>query len=65
MVQARSFSDAVPVDQRKLYVGNLSFKVASEDLENHFAQFGAIEEAFIVMDREVSQNSHAASMCSL
>jgi RNA recognition motif-containing protein len=57
MVQARSFSDAAPADERKLYVGNLSFRAASEDLENHFAQFGAIEEAFIVMDREVYLHS--------
>eukprot|EP00281_Chroomonas_sp_CCMP1168_P019938 CAMPEP_0206232038 /NCGR_PEP_ID=MMETSP0047_2-20121206/11187_1 /ASSEMBLY_ACC=CAM_ASM_000192 /TAXON_ID=195065 /ORGANISM="Chroomonas mesostigmatica_cf, Strain CCMP1168" /LENGTH=185 /DNA_ID=CAMNT_0053655717 /DNA_START=22 /DNA_END=576 /DNA_ORIENTATION=- len=49
--QARAMTDA-PVEQRKLYVGNLSFKAGSEDLESHFAQFGVVEEAFIVMDRE-------------
>jgi RNA recognition motif-containing protein len=55
MIQVRSFSDAVPIEQRKIYVGNLSFKATSNDLEKHFAQFGAVEEAFVVMDREVSR----------
>jgi hypothetical protein len=40
-------------DDTKLYVGNLSFKATSEDLEAHFSQFGNILDAFVVMDREV------------
>ena len=51
-MQVRAQSDGA-VEARKLYVGNLSFKVGSEDLESHFSQFGSIQEAFVVMDREV------------
>lgn len=51
------------MDARKIYVGNLSFKVGSEDLESHFAQFGVVEEAFIVMDREVCLLSLYVAAC--
>ncbi len=40
----------------KLYVGNLSFRVSSEDLQEHFAQAGAVESANIVMDRETGRS---------
>lgn len=36
---------------RKLYVGNLSFDVADEELEAAFAEFGEIISATVVTDR--------------
>jgi len=40
----------------KLYVGNLSFGVTSEDLQEHFAQAGAVESAKIVEDRDTGRS---------
>jgi len=40
----------------KLYVGNLSFRVSSEDLQEHFSQAGSVESANIVMDRETGRS---------
>jgi RNA recognition motif-containing protein len=40
----------------KLYVGNLSFRVTSEDLQEHFATAGAVESANVVMDRETGRS---------
>jgi|SRR5215217_3749363 len=40
----------------KLYVGNLSFRVTSEDLQEHFATVGAVESANVVMDRETGRS---------
>jgi RNA recognition motif-containing protein len=36
----------------KLYVGNLSFRTTSEDLQSHFAQAGTVTSANVVTDRE-------------
>lgn len=41
---------------RKLYVGNLSFRVTSDDLQEHFATAGAVESANVVMDRETGRS---------
>ncbi|MFN2391793.1 MAG: RNA recognition motif domain-containing protein [Pyrinomonadaceae bacterium] len=40
----------------KLYVGNLSFGVTSEDLQEHFAQAGTVESAKIVEDRDTGRS---------
>ena len=40
----------------KLYVGNLSFRVTSEDLQDYFAGAGEVESANIVMDRETGRS---------
>jgi cold-inducible RNA-binding protein len=40
----------------KLYVGNLSFKVSSDDLQDHFAKIGPVESAKIVEDRETGRS---------
>jgi len=40
----------------KLYVGNLSFRVTSEDLQEHFATAGSVSSANIVMDRETGRS---------
>ncbi len=37
---------------KKLYVGNLSFQVSDQDLQTHFAQFGTVESARVIMDRD-------------
>src|SRR4028119_2441087 len=36
----------------KLYVGNLSFRTTSEDLQSHFGQAGTVTSANVVTDRE-------------
>lgn len=40
----------------KLYVGNLSFRVTSEDLQEHFAEAGEVQSANVVMDRETGRS---------
>src|SRR5688572_15192863 len=40
----------------KLYVGNLSFRVTSEDLHEYFAAAGAVESANVVYDRETGRS---------
>lgn len=37
---------------RKLYCGNLSFNVSSNDLEQLFAQFGTVQSAQVISDRD-------------
>ncbi len=34
-----------------IYVGNLSFEVADEDLRQAFAEFGQVDSATVVMDK--------------
>ncbi|HBR56756.1 MAG TPA: RNA-binding protein [Blastocatellia bacterium] len=40
----------------KLYVGNLSFRVTSEDLQDYFATAGTVESANVVFDRETGRS---------
>jgi RNA recognition motif-containing protein len=40
----------------KLYVGNLSFRVTSDDLFEHFSQAGTVESANVVQDRETGRS---------
>lgn len=40
----------------KLYVGNLSFRVTSDDLMEHFSQAGSVESANVVFDRETGRS---------
>jgi len=37
---------------KRLYVGNLSFSVTSQTLEELFSQFGTVQSAQVVQDRE-------------
>jgi RNA recognition motif-containing protein len=37
---------------KKLYIGNLPYSVDDEALHSHFSQFGAVESAKVIMDRE-------------
>ena len=41
---------------RKLYCGNLSFNVSSSDLEQLFSQFGTVESAQVITDRETGRS---------
>jgi len=40
----------------KLYVVNLSFRVTSEDLQEHFTAAGAVDSANVVFDRETGRS---------
>lgn len=40
----------------KLYVGNLSFNTSNSELEELFAQIGAVETATVVEDRETGRS---------
>ena len=40
----------------KLYVGNLSYSVRDDDLQQTFAQFGAVLSAKVMMDRETGRS---------
>jgi RNA recognition motif-containing protein len=40
----------------KLYVGNLSFKVTNDGLEELFSQFGEVRSAEVVQDRETGRS---------
>jgi len=40
----------------KLYVGNLSYRVTSEDLQDYFATAGPVESANVVFDRETGRS---------
>lgn len=37
---------------KKLYVGNLPYSVDDEALHQHFSQFGTVDSAKVIMDRE-------------
>jgi hypothetical protein len=37
---------------KKLYVGNLSYSVNDDSLQQHFSEFGAITSAKVMMDRD-------------
>lgn len=41
---------------KKLYVGNLSYKVSSSDLELLLSQFGKVESAEVIQDRETGRS---------
>jgi RNA recognition motif-containing protein len=40
----------------KLYVGNLSFRTSSEELEQLFSQAGTVQSASIIEDRETGRS---------
>ena len=41
---------------KKLYVGNLSYRVNSSDLEQLFSQYGSVESAEVITDRETGRS---------
>jgi hypothetical protein len=40
----------------KLYVGNLSYSVRDEDLQQSFAEFGSVTSAKVMMDRDTGRS---------
>ena len=40
----------------KIYAGNLSYSVTSEDLRTTFEEFGAVDSAEVVMDRDTNRS---------
>jgi RNA recognition motif-containing protein len=41
---------------KKLYVGNLSYSVTDQSLEELFAQFGAVRSAQVIQDRDTGRS---------
>jgi len=41
---------------RRLYVGNLSYNVTNQSLETLFAEFGRVQSAQVVMDRDTGRS---------
>ena len=41
---------------KKLYCGNLSFNVSSSDLEQLFTEFGTVESAQVITDRDTGRS---------
>src|ERR1700677_2569225 len=41
---------------KKLYVGNLTYRVSSSDLEQLFSQFGTVESAEVISDRDTGRS---------
>jgi RNA recognition motif-containing protein len=54
------FASFVPSKEQemgnKLYLGNLSFRVTSEDLQEYFGAAGTVESANVVHDRETGRS---------
>lgn len=44
------------MSQSKIYVGNLSYQVSQEDLNEFFGQFGAIQDVKLIKDRETGRS---------
>ena len=41
---------------KKLYVGNLAYKVTNNDLQELFSQFGTVRDAAVIMDRDTGSS---------
>ena len=41
---------------RKLYCGNLSYNITSSDLEQLFSEFGSVESAQVITDRDTGRS---------
>ena len=41
---------------RKLYCGNLSYNLSSSDLEQLFSQFGSVQSAQVITDRDTGRS---------
>jgi len=41
---------------KKLYVGNLTYRTNSSDLEQLFSQFGTVQSAEVISDRETGRS---------
>ena len=41
---------------KKLYVGNLSYNITDRELEQMFSQFGTVDSAKVIMDRDTGRS---------
>ena len=41
---------------KKLYCGNLSYNVSSSDLDQMFGEFGTVQSAEVIMDRDTGRS---------
>ncbi len=41
---------------KKLFVGNIEWSITQEELQELFGQFGEVEEAIIIKDRETNRS---------
>lgn len=41
---------------KKLYCGNLSYNVANSDLDQMFGEFGVVQSAEVIMDRDTGRS---------
>ncbi|MDX2035238.1 MAG: RNA-binding protein, partial [Isosphaeraceae bacterium] len=41
---------------KKLYVGNLSYRVSSSDLDQLFSQYGTVQSSQVIQDRETGRS---------
>ena len=41
---------------KKLYVGNLTFQISNADLEQLFSEFGTVESAQVIQDRDTGRS---------
>jgi RNA recognition motif-containing protein len=41
---------------KKLYVGNLPYRIADSDLEQMFTEFGSVQSAQVIMDRDTGRS---------
>ena len=41
---------------KKLYCGNLSYNVANSDLDQIFGEFGTVQSAEVIMDRDTGRS---------
>ena len=41
---------------RKLYVGNLAYQVSDSDLEQLFSEFGTVQSAQVIQDRDTGRS---------
>ena len=42
--------------ESKLYVGNLPYSMRDDDLQQHFAEFGQVSSAKVMMDRDTGRS---------
>jgi RNA recognition motif-containing protein len=50
------FSSRSPIVGKKLYVGNLTYNVNESDLEALFSQYGTVQSAQIIVDRDTNRS---------
>jgi RNA recognition motif-containing protein len=49
-------SSRSPIVGKKLYVGNLTYNVNESDLEALFSQYGTVQSAQIIVDRDTNRS---------